>query len=100
MKILAILKKPSDDLDDALEAITTGVEIKRNTGRALLFQAVETIVATAKKQSLRGLAFAQIGRLFQFKEANVLYSALSVFSRVLYTGREIIDRTFEIPSFS
>ena len=93
MKILAILKKPSDDLDDALEAITTGVEIKRNTGRALLFQAVETIVATAKKQSLRGLAFAQIGRLFQFKEANVLYSALSVFSRVLYTGREIIDRT-------
>jgi AP-1 complex subunit gamma-1 len=93
MKILAVLKMPSDDLDDALEAITTGVEIKRNTGRALLFQAVETIVATAKKPSLRGLAFAQIGRLFQFKEANVLYSALSVFSRVLYSGREIIGRT-------
>lgn len=93
MKVLAILKKPSDDLDDTLEAIATGVELKRNTGRALLYQAVETIVATAKKPSLRGLAFAQIGRLFQFKEANVLYSALSVFSRVLYQGREIIDRT-------
>jgi len=93
MKILAVLQKPSDDLDDVLESITTGVEIKRNTGRALLFQAVETIVASAKKPSLRGLAFAQIGRLFQFKDSNVLYSALSVFSRVLYAGREIIDRT-------
>lgn len=93
MKVLALLKKPSDDLDDVLESIATGVDVRRNTGRAILFQAVETIVATAKKPTLRGLAFAQIGRLFQVKEANILYSALSVFSRVLYSGREIIDRT-------
>ena len=93
MKILAVLNRPFDDLDDVLEAIATGVDIKRNTGRALLFQAVETIVATAKKPSLRGLAFSQVGRLFQFREANVLYSALSVFSRVLYAGREIVGRT-------
>ena len=93
MKILAVLNKPSDDLDDVLESIATGVDIKRNTGRALLFQAVETIVATAKKPSLRGLAFSQVGRLLQFREANVLYSALSVFSRVLYAGREIVGRT-------
>ena len=93
MKILAVLNRPSNDLDDVLEAIATGVDIKRNTGRALLFQAVETIVATAKKPSLRGLAFSQVGRLFQFREANVLYSALSVFSRVLYAGREIVGRT-------
>jgi hypothetical protein len=93
MKILGIVKKESDDLDDVLASIVTGVDVKRNTGRALLFHAVETIVATGKKQSLRGLAFSQIGKLFAFKEANVLYSALSVFSRVLYSGREIVDRT-------
>lgn len=93
MRILSILNRPSDELDDVLESIATGVDIKRNTGRALLFQAVETIVRSAKKPSLRGLAFSQIGRLFQFKEANVLYSALSVFSRVLYAGREIVGRT-------
>ena len=93
MKILAKLNRPSDDLDDVLESIATGADIKRNTGRCLLFQAVETIVATAKKPSLRGLAFSQVGRLFQFRDANVLYSALSVFSRVLYAGREIIGRT-------
>ena len=93
MKILAILNKPSDDLDDVLELITTGTDIRRNTGRTLLFQAVNTIVATAKKPSLRGLAFSQIGRLLQYKEANVLYSALSAYSQVLYSGREIVGRT-------
>ena len=93
MRILAVIKKPSDDLDDVLVSIATGVDIRRNTGRSLLFQAVETIVATAKKPSLRGLAFSQIGKLFKYKEANILYSALSVFSRILYNGREIVDRT-------
>lgn len=93
MKILSLLQKPTDDLDLMLESIVTGVDIKRNTARALLFQAVETIVSTAKQPALRGLAFSQVGRLFKFKEANVLYSALSVFSRVLYSGHEIVDRT-------
>lgn len=93
MKILGILNRPSDELDDVLESITTGVDIRRNSGRSLLFQAVDTIVLTAKKPSLRGLAFSQIGRLFQFKESNVLYSALSVYSRILYSGREIVGRT-------
>lgn len=93
MRILTLLNRPSDELDDVLEMITTGSDFRRNTGRSLLFQAVETIVAVAKKSSLRGLAFSQVGRLFQFKEANVLYSALSCFSRVLYQGNEIIGRT-------
>jgi hypothetical protein len=84
MSVLARLKRQSDELDDVLAGIVTGVDIKRNTGRSLLFHAVEAIVASAKKQSLRALGFSQIGRLFQSKESNVLYSALSVFSRVLY----------------
>jgi hypothetical protein len=92
MRILAVLDRPSDDLDDVLESIVTGVDVKRNTRHALLFQAVEAIVATEKKPSLRGLAFSQVGRLFNLREANVLYSALSVFWRVFYTGREIVGR--------
>ncbi|OHT02345.1 Adaptin N terminal region family protein [Tritrichomonas foetus] len=93
MKILGKLKKPSNELDEVLESIATGSEIRRNTGRSLLFQAVETIVAVANNSNLRGLAFSQVGRLFQFKESNILYSALSVFSRILYQGNEIVGRT-------
>lgn len=93
LKILSILNKKSDDLDDVLESIITGVETKKNTGRALLFQAAETIVTTANKPSLRGLAFSQVGRLFSNKSPNVIYSALSIFSRILYSGNEIVGRT-------
>ena len=93
MSVLGRMKKASDELDDILETIATGAEIRKNAGRALLFQAVETIVSTAKKPSLRGLAFTQVGRLFGLKDANVLYSALSVFSKVLYQGNEIVGRT-------
>ena len=93
MKLLSILKKPSQELDDVLQSIVTGVDIHRNPGRSLLFQAVETIVSTANNPSLRGLAFTQVGRLLQMNDPNVLYSALSVFSRVLYEGREIVGRT-------
>jgi hypothetical protein len=90
MWILTVLDRPSDELDDVLESIVTCVDVKRNTGRALMFQEVEAIVTTAKKPSLRGLAFNQVGRLFNLREATVLYSVLSVFSRVLCTGREIV----------
>lgn len=96
LKILSELGKNSDELDDLLESIATGVDIRRNTGRAILFQCVETICAVAHKQDLKALAFSQVGRLFRFKESNVLYSALSVFSRVLYSGGKLLGEVAEI----
>ena len=92
LKMLCALCSKSDDLDDVLSTIVTGVDVKRNTGRSILFQTIQTINVCAKKPSLRSLAYNQIGRLFAFKEPNVLYSALSSFSRVLY-GAGSIDRT-------
>lgn len=93
LEILALLKSPSDDLDEVLASIVSTADMKRSDGRAVLLQAVQTIVAVAKKPSLRTLAFSQIGRLLSFRESNVLYSALNVFSRVLYANRDILDRT-------
>lgn len=93
MQLLGLLKQPSDDLDDVLTSAITAIDSRRNTGRALLFQAVETIGQTAKKPSLYSLALNQIGRLMNINQPNVLYSALSVFSRLLYNGKEIISRS-------
>lgn len=92
LKILSYLGTQTDELDDLLSTIVTGVDVRRNTGRTILFQAIQTIKVCAKKPSLRSLAYNQIGRLFSFKDANVLYSALSTFSRVLY-GTGSIDRS-------
>ena len=93
MNILSYIKAPSDELDDVLSSIVTGVDVQRNTGRSLLLQAVQTIGLTAKKPSLRSLAFNQVGRLFTFPQPNLLYSALSMFSRILYNNSTIIDRS-------
>lgn len=93
LKLLGMLRQPSDELDEALTFLVTTVDARRNTGRSLLLQGVETIGLAAKKQSLTGLAFNQIGRLLNNKEPNVLYSVLSAFSKILYNGAEIIDRS-------
>ena len=85
MRIVACLQTQSDELDDLLSTIVAGVDVRRNTGRTILFQAIQTIKICAKKPSLRSLAYNQIGRLFSLKDPNVLYSALSTFSRVLYS---------------
>ena len=92
MKMLAALGSSSNEIDDLLSTIATTVDVRRNTGRSILFQTIQTINACAKKPALRSLAYNQIGRLFAFKEPNVLYSALSSFSRALY-GAGSIDRT-------
>lgn len=92
LQILAMLKSPSDELDDVLSSIVTGVDIQRNTGRSLLLQAVHTIGMAAKKASLRSLAFNQVGRLFTFPQPNLLYSALSMFSKILYNDSSVIDK--------
>lgn len=93
MKILAALRTPSDDLDDLLASIVTNVEVRRNTGRSILFQAIQTINCSAKKPTLRSLAYNQVGRLLSFKEPNILYSSLSAFSGILYSNGAILDRT-------
>lgn len=94
LEILALLKSPSDELDEVLASIVSSADMKRSDGRAVLLQAVQTIVAIGKKPSLRTLAFNQIGRLLSFRDVtNVLYSALNVFSKVLYANRDILDRT-------
>jgi hypothetical protein len=92
MQALAVLRKRSDELDGILQSIVSSTESRRNTGRAILYQAVETIVAVCKKSALRGLAFNQVGRLLSMNEPNVLYSALSSFARVLSAERAIVNR--------
>lgn len=92
MQAIALLRKRSDELEGILQSIISSTESRRNTGRAILYQAVETIVAISKKSSLRGLAFNQVGRLLSLHDPNILYSALSVFARILYNEKMVISR--------
>ncbi|EAY12493.1 Adaptin N terminal region family protein [Trichomonas vaginalis G3] len=92
MQALAMLKKENDELETILQSIISTTEYKRNTGRALLYQAVETVCAITKKASLRGHGFNQIGRLLSLKNPNILYSALSAYARILTNDPRLISR--------
>jgi hypothetical protein len=93
LEVLCLLKSPSDELDEVLSAMATGAETQKNSGRSVLLAAVHAIGQTANKPSLRSLAFNQVGRLLSSPEANMLYSSLSMFSGVLYSGSAILDRS-------
>ena len=94
LRFLAALKVSSHQLDDVLSRICTNVDLRTNTGRAILLECVQTIGQVAKEPQLKSLAFNQIGRLLgSSKQANVIYSALSAFSRILYSHNEMLDRT-------
>ena len=80
LRALALLKSPSEELDDLLTSLITSLDCRRNTARSILLQAAETIAATAKQPRLRSLAINQIGRLFTYKTPLVYYAALSAFS--------------------
>ncbi|KAH0794018.1 Adaptin N terminal region family protein [Histomonas meleagridis] len=92
LKILALLGKTSDELESILQTIISSVDTKKNTGCAILYQAVDTIVSISAKPALRGLGFNQIGRLLSTRKSDVIYSALSAFARVLYHENVLINR--------
>ena len=73
MKALSSLKHKNEELDSVLQMIISSVEIKQNTGRAILYQAAETILAVSDNSSLRGLAFNQIGRLLLYHLLHKFY---------------------------
>ena len=93
LRALALLRNGTDELNGLLQSIISSTVPRKNTGRSILYQTVETIVAVSKKASLRALAFSQVGRLLCMRDANVLYSTLSVFARMLYQERVLVDRT-------
>lgn len=92
MEALALIGIVSDELEGVLQSIISSTDTQRNVGRALLYQAVDTIVAISKNASLRGLAFNQVGRLLNMRDPNVLYSALSSFARVLSLSGDEMSR--------
>lgn len=93
MEVLGLIGRQSEKIDDLLAKLVTDIDVKLNTGRSILLQAVKTIGQIALKPSLRTLAYNQVGRLFQFKDSNILYSALSAFSSILYAENYIINRS-------
>lgn len=91
IKVLSLLNCESEEFQSILQEIITTTDARKNAQRAILYQAVEAVVKIQQNQSLRGLSFNQTGRLLSYKDPNILYSALSLFDRVLYQDNHIIN---------
>ena len=92
LKALELLKKTNENLENLLQSIVSQIEVKMNTGRAILYQIVDTILSVSTNPSLRGLTFNQIGRLLSIRNPDILYFSLSSFTRILYKSNGVINR--------
>ena len=93
LRLIGIIGKPSDALDDLLLQIITNLDLKKGVARMILFEAIETTQRVSNKASLRTMALNQVGKLFHLPYPDIVYSSLCAFSRVLYKDGLIADRT-------
>ncbi|EAX91811.1 Adaptin N terminal region family protein [Trichomonas vaginalis G3] len=93
LQLIAKLELKSSKLDDLLLQIVTGIDAKKMSGRAILAEAISTIGICSTNKSLRSMGINQVGKLLNSSILEANYTALSVFSNILYKNNKIIDRS-------
>ena len=77
----------SDDLNDILAQIATNTDASKNSGNAVLYECVQTIMSLEEAEAgLRVLGINILGKFLTSKDANVKYVALSMLQKVVMLG--------------
>lgn len=96
LRVLRVLGRgdadASDAMSDILAQIASNTDDSNNAGRAILYEAVETIIAIEAVGGLRVLAVNILGRFLQNKDNNVRYVALNALSKVVVVDTQAIQR--------
>lgn len=82
----------SDAMSDILAQIASNTDGSKNVGNAILYEAVETIIAIESVGGLRVLAVNILGRFLQNKDNNVRYVALNALEKVVAVDMQAIQR--------
>eukprot|EP01017_Pseudomicrothorax_dubius_P015125 TRINITY_DN1756_c0_g2_i2.p1 TRINITY_DN1756_c0_g2~~TRINITY_DN1756_c0_g2_i2.p1 ORF type:complete len:885 (+),score=241.38 TRINITY_DN1756_c0_g2_i2:41-2695(+) len=72
-----------DEVTDVLAQVAANTTSTKNTGNAVLYEAVKTIMAINSPQSLRALGINVLGKFLANKDNNSKYVSLSALSKVL-----------------
>jgi len=98
-KILRLLRllghgsvEASDDMNDILAQVATNTEGTKNTGNAILYECVLTIMSIEAESGLRVLGINILGRFLLSRDNNIRYVALSTLQRVVNVDVKAVQR--------
>jgi AP-1 complex subunit gamma-1 len=82
----------SDAMSDALAAVAANTDGSQNAGNAVLYEAVQTIMAIESIGGLRVLAVNILGRFLSHRDNNMRYVALNTLTKVVAVDTQAVQR--------
>eukprot|EP00928_Gymnodinium_smaydae_P077105 TRINITY_DN6028_c0_g1_i2.p1 TRINITY_DN6028_c0_g1~~TRINITY_DN6028_c0_g1_i2.p1 ORF type:complete len:875 (+),score=226.66 TRINITY_DN6028_c0_g1_i2:116-2626(+) len=99
VKILRLLRMlgtnsvdASDEMNDILASVATNTEGAKNTGNAILYECVQTIMAIEAESGLRVLGVNILGRFLLSRDNNIRYVGLATLQRVVDYDSKAVGR--------
>eukprot|EP00930_Biecheleria_cincta_P001624 TRINITY_DN102759_c0_g1_i1.p1 TRINITY_DN102759_c0_g1~~TRINITY_DN102759_c0_g1_i1.p1 ORF type:complete len:828 (+),score=186.94 TRINITY_DN102759_c0_g1_i1:77-2560(+) len=82
----------SDEMNDILAQVATNTEGTKNTGNAILYECVLTIMSIEAESGLRVLGINILGRFLLSRDNNIRYVALATLQRVVNVDVQVMQR--------
>jgi AP-1 complex subunit gamma-1 len=85
-------RESSDSINDILAQVAANTDVGKNSGTAVLYEAVRTIMEIEADNSLRVLAINTLGRFLVNQDNNVRYIALNLLNKAIQIDVNAVQR--------